>query len=259
MTCTAARRHWMLYLDSEGDPALHLGVAEHLAACPACAAWFAGQERLERAVAHSLTRGAEAPGLWERVLVRTGLQRPPRRGGRRLLLMGGAAAVLLLATWLGLALWWPAGQPELARDAAGLHERWLRGEVRPDFASTSDHDVDRYLKSAAPFRVRCPPRSDVQFAVEGAGVLRLNGATAAYIVGRVRQVAVSVLVLDRSSLAAFPRDRDHLAGGGRRLCREGDVEMVEGVVAENVVIVVGRAPPETLEKLLDAYGSYPDG
>lgn len=35
--------------------------------------------------------------------------------------------------------------------------------------------------------------------------------------------------------------------------------MVAGVTADNVVVVIGVAPFETLEKLLDAYGSYHDG
>jgi DNA-directed RNA polymerase specialized sigma24 family protein len=35
--------------------------------------------------------------------------------------------------------------------------------------------------------------------------------------------------------------------------------MVAGVVADNVVVVIGAAPPEALEKLLDAYGTYPEG
>jgi hypothetical protein len=35
--------------------------------------------------------------------------------------------------------------------------------------------------------------------------------------------------------------------------------MVSGVIANNVVVVIGTAPPEALEKLLDAYGTYHEG
>jgi hypothetical protein len=35
--------------------------------------------------------------------------------------------------------------------------------------------------------------------------------------------------------------------------------MVSGVVAGNVVVVIGQAAPEALEKLLNAYGTYPEG
>jgi hypothetical protein len=35
--------------------------------------------------------------------------------------------------------------------------------------------------------------------------------------------------------------------------------MISGVTADNVVIVIGTAPPDALERLLNAYGSYHEG
>ena len=37
------------------------------------------------------------------------------------------------------------------------------------------------------------------------------------------------------------------------------VVVASAVIAENVVIVVGRATPEALERLFHAYGSYHEG
>jgi hypothetical protein len=100
----------------------------------------------------------------------------------------------------------------------------------------------------------------VRFAVKGAGVCFITDQQqAAYIVGQVDGDRVSILVLDRASLALFPHDRAQLQGGQRHRCREGDYQMVSGVVADNVVLVIGLAPPEALEKLLSAYGSYHEG
>jgi hypothetical protein len=260
MTCTEARQHWGPYLDGEAGPELRLHIRGHLADCPACAEWFARQEQFEQALSSRLAAGPVTPGLWERVLDQALVGRPRRR--RRLMLAGAlaAAAALLLALGLGFGRWQSSRAPELARDAGDLHQRWLHGDVRPDFESTSDLEVDRYLKQKAPFRVHCPPRTDVAFAVKGAGLCTVpEGRSAAYIVGQVDRAPVSILVLDRASLAAFPRDRAHLAGGRRHRCREGAYEMVAGVVADNVVVVIGSAPPEALEKLLDAYGTYPEG
>jgi anti-sigma factor RsiW len=257
MNCAEARQNWMLYLDGEGDPALALRIRDHLGECPACADWFARQQRLEQAVADRLATGPQTPELWARVLHRAGLRRPARRWLALAATLAAAAAVLL-AVWVGFR----AGgrTPELAREAAELHARWARNDLRPELVSASDREVDRYLKAKLPFRAHCPPRSDVGFSVKGAGVCRVEGSQqAAYIVGRVGQAPVSILVLDRSSLAAFPRDRAHLEGGRRHRCREGAYEMVSGVVADNVVVVIGTAPPATLEKLLNAYGSYHDG
>ena len=46
MNCTEARQYWMLFLDSEGDPELHLHIRDHLAKCSACTRWFGSPTRL---------------------------------------------------------------------------------------------------------------------------------------------------------------------------------------------------------------------
>jgi hypothetical protein len=257
MNCHEARQHWMLYIDSEGDPELHFRISDHLAMCPDCAEWFAKQHRFEQAVAERLAASEPTAQLWDRVLGKAGVVQPVA-GRRRWLAIGGvlaAAAAIVLAVLL-----FPKGQPhssELAAVAADWHERWSQGAMRPDLVSQSDEQVDRYLKDQVPFRVHCPPRKDVDFAVAGAGVRTVKDQPAAYIVGKVDQAAVSILVLARDSLAAFPADRSQLTqGGGRHRSRERAYQMVAGVTADNVVVVIGAAEPEVLEKVLNAYGSY---
>jgi len=126
---------------------------------------------------------------------------------------------------------------------------WQRGNVRPDFASASDQEVDRYLKAKVPFKVHCPPRTDVNFTVQGAGVCFMKDQRqAAYIVGQVDQAPVSILVLDKAAWQGPPHH-----------CQEGDYQMVSGVVADNLVVIIGTASEEKLDKLLHAYGSYHEG
>jgi hypothetical protein len=150
--------------------------------------------------------------------------------------------------------------PELTRLAAVEHEHVVQGSLQPEFVSASDEEVDRYLKTRLSFPVHCPPRKDVAFEVEGARICQIKDQRAALIVGQVNQSPVSILVFDRSSLDAFPRERDRLAqGGGRHRCREGDLQMVLGIIADNLVVVIGAAPTEKLEQLLNAYGSYHEG
>jgi hypothetical protein len=148
---------------------------------------------------------------------------------------------------------------DLLLAAVDWHHRLLHGAIQPDFKSTSDQAVDRYLKEKVPFKVHCPPEADVDFAVQGAGVCRFkDDRQAAYIVGRVGGAAVSILVLDHSALQTFPLEGSYLKGGNRHKCSQGVYQMVSGVVADNVVVVVGAASLEDLERLLNAYGTYPD-
>jgi anti-sigma factor RsiW len=252
MNCTEARQNWMLYLDSEGDPELHLRIRDHIGDCPACAKWFAEQQRLEQGIRHCLSAGDSTPELWSRVLSRAGIQSPAARRRRWPVLVSVlTAAAALLAVVIGLQITERSHSTELTRNAAVLHEQWLRGEVPPDFVSSSDQDVDRYLKTSVPFRVHCPPRTDVNFQVQGAGVCVLDRRQAAYIVGTVGQAPVSILVLDK---AGWRKGQE-----GPLHCREGEYQVVSGVIFGNLVVVIGTASAETLEKLLNAYGSYHEG
>jgi anti-sigma factor RsiW len=250
MNCTEARQHWMLYLDSQGDPELHLRVRDHIGECPACAKWFAEQQRLEQGIGKCLSAGPSTPELWTRVLSKAGIQPPAvrRRRWPVVVACAAAAAAVLLAVVIGLQIAGRSHSTDLTRNAADLHEQWLRGEVSPDFVSSSDHEVDRYLKTSVPFRVHCPPRTDVNFQVQGAGVRTIGQHQAAYIVGKVGQAKVSILVLEKAAWGTGKKGPQH--------CREGEYQVVSGIVADNLVVVISTAPADTLEKLLSAYGTY---
>jgi anti-sigma factor RsiW len=248
----------MLYLDSEGDPEMHLQVSDHLGMCPDCAEWFARQQRFEQALAERLAPGEPTPDLWERVLTRAGISTsPPIR--RRWFAVGGvlSAAVVLLGVLVVLGAWQRRARAELPRLTIDCHERHLRGVSQVEFLSEDDREVERYIRQQVSFPVHCPPRKDVDFAVEGGGVCRWAPKPMVYIVGRVEQTSVSVFVLDRASLDTFPLDRTRLSrGGGRYHTREGGYHLASRLTDDNVVVVVGTAPLERLEKLLNAYGSY---
>jgi anti-sigma factor RsiW len=248
----------MLYHDSEGGAELHFRIRGHLDLCPECAEWFARQQRFEQALAERLKEGESTPLLWERVLTGADVREKPRR---RWLLRGSVlavAAVLLVELLMLLTL--PAPSRDLAEIAADQHLRLLDGRLRPDLLSNSDEEVERYLRGRVKFPVHCPPRKDANFTLNGAGVCEVQGKPAAFFVGKVDQTQVSILVLDRDSLDAFPREKNHLLqGGGRHPCREGDYQMVSGITADNVVVVIGAGELAALEKLLNAYGSYHEG
>lgn len=251
MNCTEARQHWMLFLDSEGDPELHLRIREHIGGCSECAKWFAEQRVIESKLNDAMSSGQSTPQLWQRVLSQAKVPPPsPRRRRWWALAAVATAAAVLIPLLIVFQVRENSAPTELAQNAAEWHEQWQRGNVRPDLESTSDHEVDRYLKARVPFRVHCPPRTDVQFSVQGAGVCFMKDQRqAAYIVGSVGKSPVSILVLDKSNLDGFPQSGFHHR-------KEGSYRVASAVIAENVVIVIGTASPEVLERLLNAYGSY---
>jgi hypothetical protein len=93
--------------------------------------------------------------------------------------------------------------------------------------------------------------------VEGAGICRLADQPAAFVVGSVDRDAVSIFILSRDSLAAFPDQSAALQAESIHRCRQGSYEMALSVVDRNVVLVVGKAPAESLLRVLRAYGTYP--
>ncbi len=254
MNCTEARQHWVPYLDSESDPELHVRIRVHLGECPACASWFAEQQKLEQGIGQCLSAGTSTPDLWTRILSKAEINSPPARRRRWRVVVGVlTAAALVLLVLMIVPSGGPSQAKELARNAAEWHEQRMRGNVSPDFVSTSDQEVDGYLKAKVPFRVHCPPRTDVRFTVQGAGVCFMkNQRQAAYIVGHVGKAPVSILVLDRASLEGFPQR-------GFQHYQEGAYQVASGVIADNVVVVIGTTSPDVLERLLHAYGSYHEG
>src|SRR5262249_44757734 len=118
--------------------------------------------------------------------------------------------------------------------------------------------VEDYLRKRVSFPVRCPPRKDAGFAVQGAGVCQLADQPAVYLSGRVDEARVSIFVLPRDSLAAFPHQRDALLKEKTHRCHDGQYAMVLGLTDKNAVLVIGQAVHARLEKVLNAYGTYPD-
>jgi anti-sigma factor RsiW len=259
MKCTEARQHWNMYHDSEGDAELHFQISDHLAICPTCAEWFSQQSRLESLLAEKLSAPAPAADLWNGVLSRAGLIRPaPAQRWLWLAGVAACAAAVFVAVFWTWSRFSDSPSPDLAKLTATRHERLAAGEEIPQFESRSDLEVEDYLRKRVAFPVRCPPRKDAGFDVRGAGVCKLADQPAAYLSGRVNETPVSIFVLPRDSLAAFPHQREALRKEKTHRCQEGQYAMVLGVIDQNAVLVVGRTEPERLEKVLTAYGTYPD-
>lgn len=259
MNCSQARQHWHLFHDSEGDAELHLQVNEHLEHCSECARWFTQQSTLEEAITHSLNAGMEpTPAIWQKIEQQLLPPQPAR--SRRWLLFGSAtlalAASLLIAVSFGL---WPSSAQDLASLSVALHDKLASGQENPNFASTSHLEIEDYLKQHVSFPVRCPPREDAGFQARGGGTCKLANDPVAYVVGQVDGEEVSLFILSRSSLEHFPEQLARLRREGTLRQRQGNLDIVMTEFDQNLVLVVGKAHPEKLQRLLRSYGSYPHG
>lgn len=258
MNCSESRRHWELYYDSEGDSELYLQINEHLAECPSCAKWFFQQGQFEELMTDKLSAGEPTPELWQRILAETEIVQPvAARGWTFLASFFALAASLLLA--VGLWQMMPGDDLEhLSALTAAVHQGFAGNGQGIEFASASDQEVEQYLKQRVPFAVRCPPREDAGFEVRGGGICTIAGDPAAYVVGRVEDQDVSVFILPQERLSRFVHERDVLGREAIHHCREGDLDMVLAKIDRNVVVVIGRATPQKLERVVRAYGTYPE-
>jgi hypothetical protein len=259
MNCHDARRHWELYYDSEGDTELYLQINEHLAECASCSKWFFQQARFEQALAGKLAAPSATPELWQRVLSEAGVVRPvAARSWTSYFSPFLALAASIIAA---VGIWWFSAArsvEHLSTLAAAVHEQFANGAEQIEFVNASDEAVEEYLKSRVTFPVRCPPRKDAGFVVQGGGVCRIAGDDTAYVFGRVDDEDVSIFILPEERLASFSHEREVLSREAVHHCREGAYDMVVAKIDRNVVVVIGHGRPEQLENVVRAYGTYPD-
>ncbi len=259
MNCEEIRRHWHLYHDSEGESEIHWTISQHLDNCAPCAEWFSKQSRFEDLLSEKLRNVSSEEHLWQSVLANTGLSRPvPSRRWFMFSSLAACAAVVLIL--LGGSLL-QSDKHDAAQNlpqlTASWHERLATGDLQAPFQSASDLDVENYLVHEVSFPVRCPPRKDSGFAVRGAGTCKLGQQAAAYVVGDVDDTPVSLFILARESLAAFPQQEAELLHEAVHRCHEGGQQMAVSIIDQNLVLVVGQVPQERLTRVLRAYGTYP--
>jgi anti-sigma factor RsiW len=258
MNCDEVRQHWELYYDSEGDSKLYLKINEHLATCQGCAKRFFQQAQFEDAVTARLAAAQPTAEFWQRVLFETGVVEPATTRGWSFFSPFAALAASLL---LVVGIWQFASQrpaAHLSALTAVVHEQLTDEKGQIEFKSLSDVAVEEYLKKRVSFPVRCPPRKDAGFEVSGGGVCTIAGDQAAYVIGHVDNRDVSIFIFPAERLAQFVHERDLLSREAVHHCREGEYDMVLAKIDRNIVVVIGQGSPEQLERVVRAYGTYPE-
>lgn len=260
MNCTTAKEHWELYHDSEGDAQLYLEINEHLARCAACGEWFERQQSFEASLLARLRGDSRSDDMWTRLegQVCKATPKTSQNWSSLLRYIAFAASIVLIGVlwrFVGNSHPWAS---DLTRLVSACHERLAGGSDPLQFESESDLAVEAYLKNRVSFPVRCPPRQDAGFAVRGGGVCTLGDAPAAYVHGLVDAEKVSVFILPHERIAEFGLDRDALQHSRVVHQRVGEVEVVFAAVDQNIVVVVGQQSPTRLERVVRAYGTYPE-
>jgi len=256
MKCHDIRRHWELYYDSEGDSETYFQINEHLSTCPKCARWFFQQSQFEDKLVLKLREETPEKELWKAIYSDCGLL-PSRTSRNRLF---ASSLVIVLGAFIAVMAFWDTrdvDQPlHLASITAAWHRQLTVGVERVEFASQSDQDVENYLRQRVSFPVRCPPRKDAGFLVQGGGVCNITGELIAYVHGRVDGRSVSIFILPDSRNAQFTYVPEVLSRTPVQHFREGNYEAVLAKIDHNVVVVVGDSSLDKLERIIRAYGSY---
>lgn len=258
MKCHEVRQLFPLYYDSEGDAEIQFRIADHLGACDGCREWFARESRHVAAL-DKMLRADMVPNyeIWLRIE-----QQCKPRPAQRLFAWPRwpvAAAVLLSATVLMTGLVWYsfAAVEHLSAQAASFHDEYIRGGRRPALTSESVEAIEKWLRANLGFSVRCPPQGQADFRLHGADVQRFGQRAGAHILGEVNGQTVSVFVLPRESLEAFPHLRRHLTTeNDSHECREGPYQMVARIMHGHVVVAVGQHTAQVLTEVLLGYGHH---
>jgi hypothetical protein len=263
MKCRETRRLFPLYYDSEGDAAVQLDIADHLASCPSCQDWFSLQARCEDAVVGLLARGDATPGAWSAIEDRVRAHAAPSRPAVRFRFWIGSTVLLAMAaSVLAAVMLWPgagtrAAHADLLPLAAAAHDCYVHGRWEPAVQSESVVEVEEALRPQAGFEVRCPPQGQAGFRLRGGGLCQLGREAAVHIVGDVQGQPVSIIVLPGEALDSFPRTRRHLAAGAElHRCREGSYAAVAALLHGHVVVALGEISPDVLAEILHGYGNH---
>jgi len=182
---------------------------------------------LEALITEKLSSNAPTPKVWDDVLAGAGLRQPARV--RAWSWLAGLAACAAIVVW-AVFFFRPGRSADLATLAGERHQQLASGEAAVELASQSDLEVESYLHQRVSFPVRCPPRKDSGFAVQGAGVCKMSNQPAAYLTGHVGDSPVSIFILARDGLRDFPEQRRVVHERQAERWQDGKYAMVMGVI-----------------------------
>lgn len=249
MRCHEAKNLAGPYLDSELDAKTSYEIEQHLESCPDCARVFNTERELDTRMFAALRRGEKTAAMWQRLET----QMSSRSFWTRVkpLSMPLCAAAAVAAVILLILLWLNLRSVDLAVAVEKDHRAYVEGNLSAQFAGPLPDAIAQTLSGRLDARAFSTFPSATAFRIEGARVCHLSGVPVAWVLGRYEGIPVSVIVLNRSELAHFPRAKRRLDSGEPVLCtRTRLFQFAARVVGDQVVCAVADTSKAQLEELV---------
>jgi len=253
MKCNEIRNLALAYLDSELDAKTSQEIQLHLQSCTECAELFAREEQFNERAFGVLRVGQATPALWEKVESRL---RPARTGGWLLrhwkrVALGGVAALVIAGVVVFVASRLAGSSLDLAQAVEKDHGEFVAGEMRSEFVGNVPDEIAKKFQGRLDVNAFTARPAADGFHYEGARLCHLSGVPVAWMLGRIQQTPVSLVVFKRSELAHFPKAKERLDSGDPVVCsKAGRYQFAVRFVNGYVVCLIGDMKRTELEAML---------
>ena len=265
MKCQDVRRFISAYLDSELDATTHFQIQTHLAECEACGARVEEEKRLEESLVKSVRSVStkDDSAIWDRALAGARQAASWGAAGRWL---GTRRAVLAVAASLVVTAgaYFAYGRCtneqrglDIAETAAVNHAAYIENRLQAKVDIDSHVQLVNYFKD----RFDCSlvqESMDKEVRIVGARNCHMGGVSSAYIMYDFRHIPISMFVIHRESLPAFPdavlalstsAPYVHYSVDGYNFSMTRD--------KDRVLCTVGAVDTDVLDRLLACYVATP--
>lgn len=250
MACEQWRGKLDAYVDGELDLAEARVLAEHVRACPACAADALERVQMKRALQTAGKRYAASSELRNRI-AKSLAPKPQRRVWHWQILAAPALAVLILSVatnfYMGRE---SARRQRVYSELADLHVAALASATPVDVVSTDRHTMKPWFQGKIPFTFNLPELQGSEFTLMGGRVTYFAQTPGAHLIYQVRKHEVSVFIFQDRAFEEHGEATASLPAGEAHALSFNVETWTQDGLRYFVVGDVGAADIQALSKLL---------